>query len=354
MKFTRFVLKNGNLFNRKTLNFFQPNPLSVCRKCSSFQEPSHGNISYLHRIGNEPLKYFNVGQLIKMTADKYPNRELIVSYEEKIRLTYEEALFKCDKLAAALLNLGLEKGDKVAIWSPNYEFWLISFMAMARAGLVCVTLNPAYQLPELDYCLKKVKVKAIIAPEYFRKQQHYQMLKTLVPDVNKNTNNSLKCIIIKSDKQLSSDTLRYDDVLNYSTESDIKEIDKLQTTISPDSCFNIQFTSGTTGRSKAARMSHFSLVNCGYHMGKRLEFDKNYARICVNNPLFHAYGTAISIMVALNHGGALILPASHFTPELSLRAIVDEQVNVIYGTPTMFVDLIAKQKELKFDLPKLK
>ena len=149
------------------------------------------------------------------------------------------------------------------------------------------------------------------------------------------------------------------------------QIDKLQSTISPDTCFNIQFTSGTTARAKAARMSHFSLVNCGYHMGsfffqfyaplnclqfyiffvcifagKRLEFDKNYARICVNNPLFHAYGTAISIMVALNHGAALILPAPHFTPELSLRAIVEEKANVVYGTPTskLFHDFVCDKK----------
>jgi long-subunit acyl-CoA synthetase (AMP-forming) len=56
-------------------------------------------------------------------------------------------------------------------------------------------------------------------------------------------------------------------VLNYSSESDLSAIDKLQSTISPESCFNIQFTSGTTGRSKAARVSHFSLVNCGYEIG---------------------------------------------------------------------------------------
>lgn len=54
----------------------------------------------------------------------------------------------------------------------------------------------------------------------------------------------------------------------------------------------------------------------------------------MNNPLFHAYGTSISILVALTHGSALILPAPHFTPELSLRALRDENANVVYGTPT--------------------
>jgi fatty-acyl-CoA synthase len=71
-----------------------------------------------------------------------------------------------------------------------------------------------------------------------------------------------------------------------------------------------------------------------FGVGNRLEFDKNHARICVNNPLFHAYGTAISIIVALNHGATLVLPSPHFTPEMSLNAIVNEKCNVIYGTPT--------------------
>ncbi|KAL7026290.1 hypothetical protein ACKWTF_013836 [Chironomus riparius] len=289
---------------------------------------------------------------MKLTANKYPDRDFIISCDEKIRLTFGEALRKADKLAAGLLNSGLEKGDTVGIWSPNFEFWITSMIAMARAGLVCVTLNPAYQLPELDYCIKKVGIKAIIAPEEFRKQKFYEMLKALVPDTKNNSSSPLRHIIINSDKNLS-DALRYNDLLNYSSESDLSAIDKLQSTISPESCFNIQFTSGTTGRSKAARVSHFSLVNCGYEIGKRYDFHNNYARILVNNPLFHAYGTSISILVALTHGSALILPAPHFTPELSLRALRDENANVVYGTPTMFVDLIAKKKELNMKLPKI-
>lgn len=131
-------------------------------------------------------------------------------------------MFQADKLAAGFLNLGLERGDRVAIWSPNYEFWYVSMLAIARAGLICVSLhfqsrinkrchviapkqvalNPAYQLPELDYCLSKVGVRAIVAPESFRKHNHYQMLMSLVPDVKDNSMNSLKNIIIATDKKL--------------------------------------------------------------------------------------------------------------------------------------------------------
>lgn len=74
---------------------------------------------------------------------------------------------------------------------------------MLKSVLTQVALNPAYQLPELDYCLKKVDIKAIIAPESFRKQKHYEMLMTLVPDIHNNSINSLKHIIIATDKKLT-------------------------------------------------------------------------------------------------------------------------------------------------------
>ena len=113
-------------------------------------------------------------------------------------------------MACGLLNLGLQKGDRVAIWAPNYEFWYIAKFAIARSGLVCVALNPAYQLPELDYSLKKVDVKAIIVPESYRSQKYYQMLDTLLPSlkhstgvsINDNRVNSLKHVIVCSDNSL--------------------------------------------------------------------------------------------------------------------------------------------------------
>lgn len=151
--------------------------------------------------------------------------------------------------------------------------------------------------------------------------------------------------------------MRFKDVLDASSESDIAEIENLQSSIAPDSCFSIQFTSGTTGKPKAARLSHFSVVNCGYDMGKTLneifsrivanafkwtiyasgkrhELDKNSNRICVNNPLFHGYGIIITIMNCLNHGATMVLPSPHFNAEDSLEAILKERCNVVFGTPT--------------------
>lgn len=108
-----------------------------------------------------------------------------------------------------------------------------------------------------------------------------------------------------------------------------------------------------TGKPKAAVVSHFSAVNNGYNIGLRQGLDKSYRRICVNNPLFHAYGVVIAMTNALYHGATLVFPEKHFTPSASLKTIIDEKCDVIYGTPTMYVDLITKQREESLKIPEI-
>ncbi|CRK94406.1 CLUMA_CG007913, isoform A [Clunio marinus] len=324
---------------------------------STFADTSENKASYFHKISNRPIKYQNIGQILKEASIKYCNREALVSCSENSKITFSETLDKVDRLASGLLNLGLSRGDCVAIWASNYEFWYISSLAIARAGLICVSLNPAYQIPELDYCLKKVNVKVIIAAESFRKQKHYEMLSTLLPNLKhskggviENKENSVRHVIIHSDKKLPG-VISFNEILSSSSENDVIEVEKIQSKISPDSACNIQFSSGTTGQPKAAAISHLSMINNGYDLGIRQAMHQNYRRICLNNPFFHAYGLVIAMMNALNHGSTLVLPAPHFDPKQSLMAIKKEKCDVIYGTPTMFVDLVTAQRELNLDLP---
>lgn len=131
---------------------------------------------------------------------------------------------------------------------------------------------------------------------------------------------------------------------------EVSNIEKLQDTISPDSACNIQFTSGTTGQPKAALLSHYNYVNNSFAIGKRQNLDKKPARICTMVPLFHVYGTNVTICNSLNHGAAIVLPSPSFNPQAALQSISDEKCSAIFGTPTMFVDLVAKQRDLNLPI----
>lgn len=82
------------LFNKFQFLLFLIFFFCLPKSCSSLLQNSHGNKSYVHKVGNEPLKYLNIGQIMRLTADKYPERELIVSCDENIRTTFKEALWK--------------------------------------------------------------------------------------------------------------------------------------------------------------------------------------------------------------------------------------------------------------------
>ncbi|XP_039951677.1 medium-chain acyl-CoA ligase ACSF2, mitochondrial-like [Bactrocera tryoni] len=316
----------------------------------------HFHPAHLHYIGKHPLVYRSVGQELERVVAEYGSAESIVSYHEQKRYTFRSLIEDVDRVAAGLLKLGLQQGDHVAIWAPNNIHWYVAMFGAARAGLVSVGINPAFQGPEVEYCLKKVKVKAIIMPESFKTQNYYEIMKSICPELPDSVDGRiksanlphLKYVVVDSPNKLKG-ALTFDDLLDLSNPAERVDVTKLQRHIVPDSGCNIQFTSGTTGQPKAAVISHYNFVNNGIHIGNRNQLDNN-SRICVQVPLFHAYGVVITIMAAMSHGSALILPAASFNPAASLHAIVDEKCTVIHGTPTMYVDLIKKQRELNLPL----
>lgn len=315
--------------------------------------------SYMHNVGKDPLVYRTVGQQIEMSASDFGSTEAVVSVHEDKRYTFGSLLPEVDRLAAGFRKLGLKKGDAIGIWAPNYIHWYLTMLAAARAGLTSVGLNPAFQSLEMEYCLNKVDIKAIVAPESFKSTNYYEILRDICPELAHSEPGKirsekfphLQSVIINS-KQSLKGTLSFDELLDLSNASEQAEIGKLQKEISPEQACNVQFTSGTTGQPKAALLSHYSLINNGIHVGARNQLAGE--RICVQVPLFHAYGVSITIMSALTNGATIILPAAGFSPKCSLEAIVKERCTIIHGTPTMHVDLIEAQRKLQLPLPPVK
>lgn len=152
--------------------------------------------SYYNNPGNNPLVYRTIGEQLSLSVEKFQNRECLISFHERdmnrFRMTFAEVKQKIDQLAAGFIDLGLERGDRIGIWAPNNSHWYLTFFAAARAGLVSVGLNPAYKQNEIEYCLKKAKIKAVIAPEGFRKQNYYKILTEIVPELNDSKFGDLK------------------------------------------------------------------------------------------------------------------------------------------------------------------
>jgi len=115
---------------------------------------------------------------------------------------------KAEDLAAGLLALGFQKGDRLGIWAPNCLEWILTQYATALIGVIQVNINPAYKTSELEYALNKVQCKGIIMSETYKTQDYIRVLSDLCPELENSKSGylksdrlpSLKNVIVISDK----------------------------------------------------------------------------------------------------------------------------------------------------------
>src|SRR5271155_14682 len=140
-------------------------------------------LSYVHGASEQPLIGETIGQFFDAVCARWPDRPALIVRHQKVRLTYGELRNEVDKLAAGLLTLGLEPGDRIGIWSPNNSEWVLTQFATAKAGLILVNINPAYRTVELEYALNKVGCKALILAERFKTSDYVATLCELAPEL---------------------------------------------------------------------------------------------------------------------------------------------------------------------------
>lgn len=149
-------------------------------------------LSYAHGTSDTPLIHETIGARFDVAASRWPDREAIVVCDQGVRLTFAELKREVDRLAAGLLALGLRPGDRVGIWSPNNAAWVLTQYATAKAGLILVTINPAYRVAELEYALNKVECRALITADRFKTSDYLGMLRELAPEIDASTPGQLR------------------------------------------------------------------------------------------------------------------------------------------------------------------
>lgn len=213
--------------------------------------------SYVAGDRTEPLKYITIPELFAGTVGRFGHREAAVFAETGKRLTYYDLDREVDALAAGFLALGLQKGDRVGIWSPNRCEWLLTQFATARIGLVLVTINPAYRLNELEYALNKVECKALVTASHFKTSDYLKMIRSLAPEIDNSEPGKLRAarlphlkIVIKAGGEDAAGFLDFDKLRQLGGPAQQLRLDGITASLTPDDPVNIQFTSGTTGSPK--------------------------------------------------------------------------------------------------------
>ncbi|WP_312840072.1 AMP-binding protein [Delftia tsuruhatensis] len=310
-----------------------------------------------------PLIEQTIGDFFADMAARQPDREALVSRHQGLRYSYAGLHTEARRLASALLGLGLEKGDRVGIWSHNNAEWVLMQLATAQVGLVLVNINPAYRTSEVEYALNKVGCKALVTMAQFKTSDYLGMLRELAPELATAEPGRLHCarlpqlrsvvwIDVAGQGEEQPGMLRFSSLLARGDAQDAR-IDAVAATLKNTDPINIQFTSGTTGFPKGATLTHRNILNNGFFIGECMRLTPE-DRLCIPVPLYHCFGMVLGNLACFTHGSTIVYPNDGFDPLLVLETVQAERCTGLHGVPTMFIAELDHPRFKEFDLSTLR
>jgi fatty-acyl-CoA synthase len=309
----------------------------------------------------EPLIEQTLGDFFDGMVARQPDHPALVSAHQGLRYTYRELQTESNKLASALLNLGLVPGDRIGIWSHNNAQWLLMQLATAKVGLILVNINPAYRTSELDYALNKVGCKALVTMARFKTSDYIGMLRELAPELATAKGEphiarlpQLKSIVwIDAQGDADESGMQRFSTLLGSGDANDPRVAKIAATLKATDAINIQFTSGTTGFPKGATLTHRNILNNGHFIGSAMQLTP-LDKLCIPVPLYHCFGMVLGNLACITHGSTIVYPNDGFDPLTVLQTVQAEKCTALHGVPTMFIAELDHPRFKEFDLSTLR
>ncbi len=305
------------------------------------------------------LLHETIGSMLERQVDQFGNKEAVVYSKEKIRYTFEEFNNEVNRVAKALLGLGVTKGENVAVWATNVPEWLLLQFATAKVGAVLVTINTNYQSSELEYVLKQSESTRLFLIDGFKGTSYPEVFLQLQKSNDQLTVGKcaiaglpyLKDVIYIGTEERSS-FMKWRDFLKGSVSVTDKALEMRNGELDPDDVINMQYTSGTTGFPKGVMLTHNNILNNGFQIGQCMELTHN-DRLCIPVPFFHCFGCVLGTLAAFS-AGATIFPIIEFEPELVLRTVEKERCTALHGVPTMFISELSLAEFESYNLSSLR
>ena len=299
--------------------------------------------SYSSSMADKPLLGMTIGDKFDQIATLHADNDALIVLHQNIHWSYRQLQEEVNRCARALLSIGVNKGDRVAIWAPNCSEWTLTQFATAKIGAILVNINPSYRTHELEYALNQSGARFLVTANSFKSSDYSAMLYELAPELNACTEGQLKsqklpdleCIINLSSEKLSG-MWRWSDLMNEASKVSQTDVDDLQATLQFDDAINIQYTSGTTGFPKGATLSHHNILNNGFFVAESMGFTSE-DRLVIPVPLYHCFGMVMGNLGCMTHGATMIYPDEGFDPGKVLKAVHEQKATALYGVPTMFI-----------------
>lgn len=301
-----------------------------------------------------------IGQAFDDAVENWGDRLALVVAHQNVHWTWAELEIRVNAFAAALMRLGFNPGDRIGVWATNQWEWVVAQFATAKAGLILVSINPAYRLSELEYVLNKVGCRGLITGVCFKTSDYIAMLHELMPEMASSAAGNTKSkrvptleTVIRFGDETTPGMFNFNELLDGELGKDVAALQQLGNQLDNQDAINIQFTSGTTGSPKGATLTHRNVLNNARFAGQTLGASPT-ERICVPVPLYHCFGMVGGSLVGLTSGATIVLPAESFEPAATLAAIAAERCTILYGVPTMFLAMLAHADFTSTDVTSLR
>jgi fatty-acyl-CoA synthase len=301
-----------------------------------------------------------VGAMLDRIAGLYPDQPALISRHQNLRYTYREFLSEVERAARGLLHLGLQRGDRVGIWTTNYAEWIITMFAVTKIGAILVNLNPAYGTVEFEHAIQQSGCSTLVMMRGFRKSDYFSILYSICPEAEHSAPGAIESAKLPLLKNLiligqdaPANMFAWNDLLRMGDAVPEAALREREVTLEFDDPINIQHTSGTTGTPKGALLSHHNIVNNGFFIGEGLRFTCQ-DKLCIPVPFYHCFGMILSIMVCVTHGAAMVVPSEYFDALATLQAISEERCTAVNGVPTMFITEMEHPRFHEFDMSSMR
>jgi len=318
------------------------------------------DMSYVHGAHETPLIGETIGAWLDAIAARHGQRDALIVAHQQVRWTYSEFQQRVHRLAAGLLKLGLQPGERIGIWSQNCAEWVLTQFATAKAGLIMVNINPAYRRAELEYVLDKVSCSALILSPSFKSSDYLAIVQDVVPDIAASRAGQLRSSrlpqlrhVIRLGMDATPGMHNFDRLMEGISEADLAQLEAVSGTLQFDDAVNIQFTSGTTGAPKGATLTHHNILNNGFFIGVAMRLSEQ-DRLCIPVPLYHCFGMVLGNLACVTHGAAMVFPGEGFDPKAVLDTVQAERCTGLHGVPTMFIAILDHPDFKQYDLSSLR
>lgn len=305
------------------------------------------------------VREMTLGQILEQTVARYPDNLALIYPEHGLRQTWREFSDEVDRVARGLMALGVERGEKVAVWATNVPYWITLMFATARIGAVLLTINTNYMQSEVEYVLKQSDAENVCIIDGFRDTDYVSIIYELVPELREAGDDSLhsarlpklkRVFFLGSEKHHGIHSI--DEVMALASRVSDEEYAARQASLSCHDIVNMQYTSGTTGFPKGVMLTHANIGTNGYWIGACQNLGPA-DRVCIPVPLFHCFGCVLGVMACVNHGATMVV-IERFDAVQVMMAIEKERCTACYGVPTMFISMLEHPLFDKFDFSSLR